>query len=451
MTPVLDVRDVSVRIRAPGRARRPGGRPRLVHGQPAARSSRSSANRVAGRRCWRCPSWACCRTAARSPRAASCSTARTCGARQAGPDARHPRQVDRHDLPGADDLAEPGPDDRPPDRRGPRASRAASSRTRARPGRSTCSGSVGIPDPIAPDRPVPARDVGRHGPARDDRDGDRLRAPPAPRRRADDRPRRDDPGRHPAGHRRPPEAPRHGGRSSSPTTSGSSRTSRTGSWSCTRAAPSRRRPSTTCSPRPQHPYTQGCSRAVRHPVADRPSVAPRRDPRRRADDARARRRRARSRRAARAPTIADASELPLPRGRSRPGHSVACFHPGPGDDRAVATGRGARPSPTATPSWMSSGLEMQLPGGRRGVRARRRRSGRSTAVSLRSHRGETVALVGESGSGKTTVGRCIVRLLRPTRRTRSSSSAGTSPVSAAARCDRCAARCTSSSRIRTRR
>ncbi len=35
-------------------------------------------------------------------------------------------------------------------------------------------------------------------------------------------------------------------------------------------------------------------------------------------------------------------------------------------------------------------------------------------VSLRLHRGETIALVGESGSGKSTVGRCIVRLIEPT-------------------------------------
>jgi oligopeptide/dipeptide ABC transporter ATP-binding protein len=35
-------------------------------------------------------------------------------------------------------------------------------------------------------------------------------------------------------------------------------------------------------------------------------------------------------------------------------------------------------------------------------------------VSLRIHRGETVALVGESGSGKTTIGRCVVRLVQPT-------------------------------------
>jgi oligopeptide/dipeptide ABC transporter ATP-binding protein len=36
-------------------------------------------------------------------------------------------------------------------------------------------------------------------------------------------------------------------------------------------------------------------------------------------------------------------------------------------------------------------------------------------VSLDIKRGETVGLVGESGSGKTTIGRCIVRLYKPTR------------------------------------
>jgi len=35
-------------------------------------------------------------------------------------------------------------------------------------------------------------------------------------------------------------------------------------------------------------------------------------------------------------------------------------------------------------------------------------------VSLSVDRGQTVGLVGESGCGKTTVGKCIVRLLRPT-------------------------------------
>ena len=35
-------------------------------------------------------------------------------------------------------------------------------------------------------------------------------------------------------------------------------------------------------------------------------------------------------------------------------------------------------------------------------------------VSFEVHAGETVALVGESGSGKTTVGRCVLKLLKPT-------------------------------------
>jgi ABC-type oligopeptide transport system ATPase subunit len=36
-------------------------------------------------------------------------------------------------------------------------------------------------------------------------------------------------------------------------------------------------------------------------------------------------------------------------------------------------------------------------------------------VSFTIGRGETLGLVGESGSGKTTVGRCVLRLLQPTR------------------------------------
>src|ERR1700689_757176 len=35
-------------------------------------------------------------------------------------------------------------------------------------------------------------------------------------------------------------------------------------------------------------------------------------------------------------------------------------------------------------------------------------------VNLTIHRGETVGLVGESGCGKTTMGRCILRLEKPT-------------------------------------
>ena len=46
----------------------------------------------------------------------------------------------------------------------------------------------------APCRPVPARVLGRHAPARDDRDGDREQPERAHRRRADDRARRHDSG-----------------------------------------------------------------------------------------------------------------------------------------------------------------------------------------------------------------------------------------------------------------
>ena len=58
-------------------------------------------------------------------------------------------------------------------------------------------------------------------------------------------------------------------------------------------------------------------------------------------------------------------------------------------------------------------LEMQFRVGGR-ASAERRLLRAVDKVSLRIHRGETVALVGESGSGKTTIGRCVVRLIRPT-------------------------------------
>ena len=49
----------------------------------------------------------------------------------------------------------------------------------------------------APHRRLPAPVLGRHAPARDDRDGARQRPRPADRRRADDRARRDDAGADP--------------------------------------------------------------------------------------------------------------------------------------------------------------------------------------------------------------------------------------------------------------
>ena len=79
---------------------------------------------------------------------------------------------------------------------------------------------VGLPDPADVARALPARALGRHAPARDDRDGARLRARAADRRRAHDRARRDDPGADPrpaalpgpgAGHGAAVHHPRPGG------------------------------------------------------------------------------------------------------------------------------------------------------------------------------------------------------------------------------------------------
>ena len=60
----------------------------------------------------------------------------------------------------------------------------------ARAGRSSCSTRSPSRRPSRRVRRVPARAVGRHAPARDDRDGDRQRPGGADRRRADDRARR---------------------------------------------------------------------------------------------------------------------------------------------------------------------------------------------------------------------------------------------------------------------
>ena len=105
----------------------------------------------------------------------------------------HPRRRDRDDLPGADDEPQPGPHDRRPDHGGgpaPPGRREVGSRGHRRSRRSPMSASR----PRAPGQAVPARAVGRHAPARDDRDGPELQAEAAHRRRAHDGARRHDPG-----------------------------------------------------------------------------------------------------------------------------------------------------------------------------------------------------------------------------------------------------------------
>ena len=120
-------------------------------------------------------------------RAATCCRPR-CAELQALRGAR-----DRLRVPGPDELAEPGVHGRPADRRAAACStsawRAARRWTRAE----ALLAEVGMPGAEAAPDGVSARALRRPAAARDDRDGARLRAQAADRRRADDRARRDDP------------------------------------------------------------------------------------------------------------------------------------------------------------------------------------------------------------------------------------------------------------------
>ena len=72
-------------------------------------------------------------------------------------------------------------------------------------------------------------------------------------------------------------------------------------------------------------------------------------------------------------------------------------------------------------------------------------------VSFDVRRGETLGLVGESGCGKSTPGRLITKLLEPTGGSIQFEGRDIANLGQAPRCARCAARCRSSSRTRTRR
>src|SRR5229473_5682948 len=124
--------------------------------------------------------------------------------------ARGSWQSDRDDLSGADDLAEPRVHGRGSDCRSrhypsaPVAWRRAGPRDRdAAPGRHS--------RPRRARRPLPPSAVGRHAPARHDRDGARVSPQGLDRGRTDDRARRDDSGPDPRAPRPPAARAGHGG------------------------------------------------------------------------------------------------------------------------------------------------------------------------------------------------------------------------------------------------
>ena len=130
-------------------------------------------------------------------------------------DAPAARQRDRDDLPGPAVVAAPLLQDRRPAGGGrpgpPRRLQGAGARPRgrdARPGRHPRA---------APARGLlSARVLGRHAPARDDRDGAHQRSQAADRRRADDGARRDRPGADPRPHPAPAARARHRDRDDHP-------------------------------------------------------------------------------------------------------------------------------------------------------------------------------------------------------------------------------------------
>ena len=108
---------------------------------------------------------------------------------------RRARPRDRHDLPGADDLAEPGDARRRPDRARPSRRTARSTARSGAPRASSCIDEVGLPDPAAHRPRLSARALRRPAPARDDRHGARAGAassssPTSRRPRSTSRPRR---------------------------------------------------------------------------------------------------------------------------------------------------------------------------------------------------------------------------------------------------------------------
>ena len=113
------------------------------------------------------------------------------------------RRRDLDDLPGSDDVAEPGAHGRQAARRGDPAARRRRPRRRRKPRARRDAEGGRHPPRRAAARRLPAPVLGRHAPAGDDRDGADQQPRPAHRRRADDGARRHDAGPDPEADERP--------------------------------------------------------------------------------------------------------------------------------------------------------------------------------------------------------------------------------------------------------